>query len=85
MSYRVFLRPAAVRDLESLSSKIKSRAEAAIQALGENPRPAGTKKLVGFEDEWRLRVGSYRILYIIGDQDHSVTVARVAHRREAYR
>ena len=85
MSYRVFLRPAAVRNLESLPSKIKSRTEVAIQALGENPRPAGTKKLVGFEGEWRLRIRSYRILYIIDDDARSVTVARVAHRREAYR
>ena len=85
MSYRVLLRPAAVRDLESLPSKIRSRTEVAIQALGEDPRPAGTKKLVGFEDQWRLRIGSYRILYVIDDHDPSVTVARAAHRHEAYR
>ena len=49
------------------------------------PRPSGVKKLVGYENEWRLRVGDYRILYIVDDGAHQIAVARVAHRREAYR
>jgi mRNA interferase RelE/StbE len=85
MSYRIFLRPAAVRDLDHLSPKIKSRVEEAIDTLRGNPRPPATKKLVGFEDEWRLRIGSYRVLYSIDDHDRTLTIARVAHRREAYR
>ena len=85
MAYRIFLRPAAIGDLERLPPTIKSRVEKAIEALADNCRPQGTKKLVGFEDEWRLRVGSYRILYVIDDKNRIVTVARVAHRREAYR
>jgi mRNA interferase RelE/StbE len=40
---------------------------------------------VGFDDEWRLRVGDYRVLYIINDAERQVLIARVAHRREAYR
>lgn len=85
MTYRVLLRPAAIRDLRNLPPKVRLRVEKVIQTLGENPRPPGTKKLVGFEDEWRLRVGDYRILYVISDRDRLLTVARVAHRREAYR
>lgn len=85
MTYRVLLRPAAIRDLRYLPPKVRLRVEKVIQTLGENPRPPGTKKLVGFEDEWRLRVGDYRILYVISDRDRLLTVARVAHRREAYR
>ena len=85
MAYQILLRPRALRDLEGLPLKIKLRMEKAIDALRENPRPPGSKKLVGFEDEWRMRVGRYRVLYMIDDRDRSVTVARVAHRREAYR
>jgi mRNA interferase RelE/StbE len=85
MSYSVVLRPAAVRDLKGLSSEVQSRIEAAIDRLKENPRPPGSKKLVGFENEWRLRAGDYRVLYIIDDAARRVTVARIAHRREAYR
>ncbi|PYV17945.1 MAG: hypothetical protein DMG21_06640 [Acidobacteria bacterium] len=85
MRYRVLLRPAAVRDLERLEGDTKNRIEQAIANLGENPRPRGAKKLAGFENEWRLRVGRYRVLYLINDRETSLTVARVAHRREAYR
>jgi mRNA interferase RelE/StbE len=85
MAYRVLLRPAAIRDLEKLETKIKSRVERVMDALAENPRPRGAKKLAGFNDEWRVRVGDYRVLYVINDRDKSLTVARVAHRSEAYR
>jgi len=85
MAYRVLLRPAAARDLDSLPGEPRRRIEAAIDHLAHNPRPHGTKKLVGFEDEWRLRIGDYRVLYVIDDLSKAVTIARVAHRREAYR
>ncbi len=61
------------------------RIEAAITRLEGNPRPPGCKKLVGFQDEWRLRLGDYRILYVIDDTRGLVLVARIAHRREVYR
>jgi mRNA interferase RelE/StbE len=85
MTYAVFLRPAGLRDLQNLPPNLRERVESAIDALAENPRPPGCKKLVGFEDEWRVRVGEYRVLYVIDDTKHRVTIARVAHRREAYR
>jgi len=85
MAYSIFLRPAAVRDLKSLPVELQSRIEKAIQRLTDEPRTSGTKKLAGFENEWRLRVGDYRVLYIINDSAQQVVIARVAHRREAYR
>ena len=85
MAYSIFLRPAAIRDLKQLPADARERIEAAIGALKDNPRPPGCRKLVGFENEWRLRVGNYRVLYIIDDSTRQVTIARVAHRREAYR
>ncbi len=85
MGYSIFLRPAAARDLESLPSESRRRIDAAIDQLAHNPRPHGTKKLVGFENEWRLRSGDYRVLYVIDDSSKQITIGRVAHRREAYR
>ncbi len=85
MTYRIFLRPAGVRDLDSLPTNVRERVEQAITLLAENPRPHGSRKLAGFENEWRLRVGDYRILYVIDDSVKRVTIARVAHRREVYR
>ena len=85
MAYSIFLRPAAARDLNTLASGVRKRIEEAIDRLADEPRPHGSKKLVGFENEWRRRVGDYRILYVIDDSAKRVTIARVAHRREVYR
>jgi mRNA interferase RelE/StbE len=85
MPYSIFIRPGATRDLKGLPSEVRTRVEKAIARLQVNPRPPGAKKLVGYEDEWRLRVGDYRILYVVNDGSHKIVIARVAHRREAYR
>jgi mRNA interferase RelE/StbE len=49
-----------------------------------NPRPAGAKKLKGYKHQWRVRVGDWRILYIIDNAAKLVSVTRIAHRREVY-
>ena len=85
MAYSILIRPAAVRDLKALPSDARSRIEKAIDRLVDDPRPPGSRKLVGVDDEWRLRVGDYRVLYLVNDSQRQVVVARVAHRREAYR
>ena len=85
MVYSVYLRPAASRDLRGLSSQVKERIETAIDQLAERPRPPKAKELVGYDNEWRLRVGDYRVLYVTDDSVQRVTIVRVAHRREAYR
>jgi mRNA interferase RelE/StbE len=56
-----------------------------MERLADKPRPRGTKKLVGAENLWRLRVGTYRILYEVDDKSAVVTAFRIRHRREAYR
>jgi mRNA interferase RelE/StbE len=48
-------------------------------------RPEGSEKLAGTDDKYRTRQGRYRVLYLIDDSTHTVTVVKVAHRREAYR
>lgn len=49
-----------------------------------NPRPAGCAKLRGHKDQWRIRVGDYRVVYQIDDSQRSVNITRIAHRREVY-
>jgi len=56
---------------------------AALAALQDNPRPHGSRKLAA-SDQWRTRVGDYRILYRVDDPAREVTVTRVAHRRDVY-
>ena len=83
--YRVFLERTAERDLNRLSNSMHDRAIVAIQALAKNPRPAGCRKLTGTDNDWRIRVGDYRVIYEIADDIRVVRVNRARHRREVYR
>jgi mRNA interferase RelE/StbE len=83
--YRVLLERAAEKDLSRLSSEIHARVIAAIKALASNPRPSGCRKLTGGKNDWRIRVGDYRVIYEIADAIRVVRVNRVRHRREVYR
>jgi mRNA interferase RelE/StbE len=83
-SYRLFIKPSAVKDIEALPKKDRSRIVAKIQTLAGNPRPPGCEKLSGHE-LYRLRQGNYRILYTLHDADLIVVVIKVGHRREVYR
>ena len=83
-SYAVEIKPSARKELEALPNQVLARVIARLEALSENPRPAGCKKLKGYKDQWRIRVGDWRIVYIIIDPAKVVSVARIAHRREVY-
>ncbi len=83
--YRVLLERAAEKDLARLSSEGHERVIAAIQGLARNPRPPGCRKLAGSKNDWRIRVGDYRVVYEIADEIRIVRVNRVRDRREVYR
>lgn len=85
MKYGINLAPAAVRQLRKLDQSARRRIQAAVELLGTDPRPAGAKKLVGGEGEWRVRTGDYRIIYEIHDDVLVVLVLAVGHRRYIYR
>lgn len=78
------LHPAAIRSYGRLHGALRDRIRTAVDALAVDPRPPGAVKLVGRND-YRVRVGDYRIVYAVDDDEHVVLVARIAHRREAYR
>ena len=83
-SYKIFLKPSAVRELEALPKADRLRVVERIKTLAENPRSVGCEKLSGSE-KYRLRQGAYRILYEIHDDHVLVVVVKIGHRREVYR
>jgi mRNA interferase RelE/StbE len=83
-SYVVEVKPSARKELEGLPNSVLARAVHKMESLGENPRPAGCKKLKGYRDQWRVRVGDWRVVYTIDDGAKLVSVTRIAHRREVY-
>jgi mRNA interferase RelE/StbE len=78
------IKQSAQKELDALDDTVFKRIDRKILALADNPRPAGCKKLKGFKDQWRIRVGDWRVLYIIDAETKTVTVMHVAHRREVY-
>jgi mRNA interferase RelE/StbE len=84
VKYSLEIKQSAQRELDALDDALFTRIDRKILAVAGNPRPAGCKKLKGYKDLWRVRVGDWRVLYIIDDAAKLVTVTRIAHRREAY-
>jgi mRNA interferase RelE/StbE len=85
MTYRITLTGTAVKERERLDETVRERIDRAIRSLGEAPRPPGVKKLAGSQRDWRIRIGDYRVLYEIDDQQEVITIWRIAHRRQVYR
>ena len=82
--YALTFRPAALRALRKLDRQIAERIKAATEALRDDPRPSGAKMLTGSHGLWRIRIGDYRVVYTIDDQQRIVRVAAAGHRRDVY-
>lgn len=83
-SYHVALTSSAAKELKKLSGQLIARIVPRLEDLSSNPRPPGCKKLQGGDREWRIRVGDYRVVYIIDDAKLLVEVTRIRHRSEVY-
>jgi len=83
--YSLEIRRSASREIEDLPTKKDRRLVVdRISKLVDDPRPHGSEKLAG-EDRYRVRQGSYRIVYEIQDVTRIVRIVKVGHRREVYR
>jgi mRNA interferase RelE/StbE len=84
LNYEVRIVTSAEKEMDRLARAVHTRISTRILSLEDNPRPRGARKLIT-KEEYRLRVGDYRILYRIDDKNSIVTVVAVGHRREVYR
>ena len=82
--YKIKIERKALKALQKIHPTHRDRLKVAIDALADDPRPPGVKKLKGTDDTWRIRVGSYRVLYDVLDDELIVFVIHVAHRKDAY-
>ena len=84
MKWRVLLARSAEKELAKISHDGQLRISRAIRALETDPIPPSSKRLKGRE-EFRLRVGNYRVLYTIEHASKAVAVTAIGHRRDVYR
>ena len=87
--YSIEIKRSAQRELDAIDNATFARIDRTILAPAEDPCPAGCKKLKGYKDHWRVRIGDWRLVYTIlvytiNNTTKRVTIARVAHRREVY-
>lgn len=85
MRYEIELTRRAEDEVLALDAETYQRVARAIDSLGEMPRPPGVRKLKGYANEWRVRVGRFRILYSINDSERKIIIFRVTDRKDVYR
>jgi mRNA interferase RelE/StbE len=84
VAYRILFKESVRKDFEPIPKKDLKRILQSIDMLSEDPRPRGCEKLTG-QERYRLRQGRYRIVYSIQDDELTVWVVKVGHRRDVYR
>jgi mRNA interferase RelE/StbE len=84
MSYQIQVSKSAFKELEQLPQTQYIRISKAIDALADEPRPFGCKKLKNKESQYRIRVGVYRVVYSIYDNLLLIDIIRVRHRKDVY-
>jgi mRNA interferase RelE/StbE len=84
-SYTISLASSVGSDLKKVDRQAVPRIIAAIDALAEEPRPTGCRKLAGSLHTYRIRIGDYRVIYSVDDGSRQIVVERVRHRKDAYR
>jgi mRNA interferase RelE/StbE len=84
-SYKLLFKRSIEKDLKRIDKKEVSRLISAIELLVENPFPINSRKLVGSELTYRLRVGDYRVVYLVFMDKQEIEIARVRHRKDVYK
>ncbi|CAN2042938.1 mRNA interferase RelE/StbE [Candidatus Magnetomoraceae bacterium gMMP-15] len=85
MNYQIIIPKPVQKQLDKLSSKLRKRVLNEILKLRENPRPRTCSKLRMYENEYRIRIGNYRVRYEINDKDSVVLLLHCKHRKDVYR
>ncbi|HAX79409.1 MAG TPA: type II toxin-antitoxin system mRNA interferase toxin, RelE/StbE family [Cyanobacteria bacterium UBA11372] len=85
MTYTVIIPKIVQKQIDSLPEDIYERVIEKLQQLAEDPCPSGVVKLKGTDNEYRIRIGDYRVLYEINDEELIILLLQCKHRRDAYR
>jgi mRNA interferase RelE/StbE len=84
MRYSIEFAASALREFKALDGAVQRRIGNRISELETNPFPAGSRKLHGQEDLFRVRVGDYRIIYRVDGKRIVIVIVRIGHRKDVY-
>jgi len=82
--YEILFKKSVQKDFNAVPKKDLKKILGRIELLAEDPRPLGCEKLTG-QQRYRLRQGRYRIVYSIQDDELTIWVVKVGHRKVVYR
>jgi mRNA interferase RelE/StbE len=82
--YKIYFRKSAAKELEKLPKTELSRIIKKIGLLSEEPRPPGCENLTG-QNLYRIRQGNYRMIYSIQDNELTIWVVKIGHRKDVYK
>ncbi len=82
--YSITFARSARKEIEAFPNSLIKRIFTKIESLADEPRPNRCRKLQGFKNLWRIRIGDYRVIYSIDDSAEIVDIVAIRHRREAY-
>jgi mRNA interferase RelE/StbE len=85
MNYTIIVPKTVQKQLDALPNDVHERIAIKIQQLAEEPRPAGVVKMKGSDNEYRIRIGDYRVRYEINDEELILLLLQCKHRRDVYR
>jgi mRNA interferase RelE/StbE len=83
--FRIDPKGSTEHDLKRIDKQYIPRILEAIESLAENPFPVQSKKLKGSESSYRLRVGDYRVIYQVDQENKTVVIYHIRHRKGAYK
>ena len=83
--YKIEISSTAERQLGKINREDQIRILRSISLLAHNPRPAGCRKMKGYDDLYRIRIGNYRVIYEIDGKRIVVIILKMGHRWDVYR
>jgi len=83
-AYKIYFRESVEKDLKKICKKDVEKILQRIKSLDKKPRPPSCEKLTD-QERYRIRQGRYRIVYLIQDEEHTVFIVKIAHRKDIYR
>jgi mRNA interferase RelE/StbE len=84
-TYRLLIKQQPQKVLRRVPSDIRKRIDLKIKDFSTNPRPEGCKKLMGYDNLYRIRVGNWRISYAVEDEELILLILEISPRGDAYR
>jgi mRNA interferase RelE/StbE len=83
--YRLTYKKSVTKELDAVPDHDFLKIDEAILSLKDQPFPHPQSKKLKGEDRYRLRIGDYRVVYMVDEKQKTVTIYRVRHRKDVYR